>query len=158
MLSNAGVKPDTVTWTAMPTSHLVGALRSGQVDAILATEPEIYQAETQLGAIEVADSCSGQTASLPLAGYFTLGPIAHKDRGTVLAFRSALLRAQGEAIQAAPVQAVLTSEMGTQAASLVTLGDYPTALKPSNLQRVAALMSAFNVLTPPVNVARMVFH
>jgi NitT/TauT family transport system substrate-binding protein len=158
VLTNDGVKLDTVKWKALPAKHLISALRSHQVNAILATEPEIYQAETQLGATEVIDSCSGQTASLPLDGYFTLGTFAHKDRGAVLAFRSALLKAQAESAQMAPVQAVLTSQMGTQAASLVTLGEYPTALKASNLQRVAALMSTFNVLTPPINVAIMIFR
>ena len=147
-------------WRALPTSQLIDALRSGRVSAILATEPTIYQAETQLGATQVIDSCSGQTASLPLDGYFTLGSFAHKYRSTLLAFRSALLKAQGQAAQAAQVQAVLASDehMGTQAAALVTLGVYPTTLKASNLQRVASLMSSFNRLTPPVDVASLIFH
>lgn len=158
VLTNDGVKLDTVKWKALPAKRLVSALRTHEVDAILATEPNIYQAQTQLGATEVIDSCSGQTASLPLDGYFTLGTFAQKSRATVLAFRSALLKAQAQAAQMAPVQAVLTSQMGTQAASLVTLGEYPTAVKASNLQRVASLMSTFNVLTPPINVARMIFR
>jgi NitT/TauT family transport system substrate-binding protein len=160
VLSNDGVDVGTVRWKAMPTSELVGALRSGRVNAILATEPTIYQAETELGATQVIDSCSGQTASLPLDGYFTLGSFAHKYRGTVLAFRSALLKAQAQAAQAAAVQAVLASQehMGTQAAALVTLGVYPTSLKASNLQRVASLMTSFNRLTPPITVEDMIFR
>jgi hypothetical protein len=73
VLTTDGVSPSSVHWRAMPTDELVSALQNHQVSAILATEPTIYQAEIQLGAAEVLDSCSGQTASLPLAGYFTLG-------------------------------------------------------------------------------------
>ena len=58
------------------------------------------------------------------------------------------------------MQAVLASSehLGIQQASLLTLGTYPTELKSSNLQRVASLMSTFNVVTNPLNVARMVFR
>jgi NitT/TauT family transport system substrate-binding protein len=160
VLTNDGVSPASVHWKAMPSEQLVGALRSGAVSAILATEPVIYQAQAQLGATSVIDSCSGQTASLPLSGYFTLGSFARKYRGTVLAFRSALLKAQSQSAQVAPVQAALASDehMGAQTASLVTLGVYPTSLKASNLQRVASLMSSFNLLNPPLNVAKMIFR
>lgn len=160
VLTDTGVNLSTVHWKAMPTSQLIGALQSHQVSAIIATEPTIYQAETQLGATEVIDSCSGKTGSMPLSGYFTLGSFSHKYRSTVLAFRSALLKAQAQAAQAAQVQAVLASDehMGSQTASLVTLGVYPTALKASSLQRVAALMSEFNRLNTPIAVSGMIFH
>lgn len=160
VLTNDGVNVANVGWKALPADQLVSALQNHQVDAILATEPAIYQAEIQLGASQVIDSCSGQTASLPLSGYFALGSFAQKYRGTVLAFRSALLDAQSQASQASQVQAVLASDehMGTQTASLVTLGQYPTSVKASNIQRVASLMSSFNLLNPPLDVAQMIFH
>ncbi len=159
-LSNAGVDPATVHWRPMPTGQLVNALASHQVDAILATEPTIFQAESQIGATEVLDSCSGQTESLPLSGYFTLGSFAQKNRSTVLAFRSALLKAQADAALASSIQSVLENEvhMKAEQASLVTLGTYPTSVKASNLQRVASLMAQDGVLSPPLNVAQLVFH
>ena len=160
VLTNDGVNVANVGWKALPAGQLVSALQNHQVSAILATEPAIYQAEIQLGASEVIDSCSGQTASLPLSGYFALGSFAHKYRSTVLAFRSALLEAQSQAAQAAQVEAVLASDerMGAQTASLVTLGEYPTSVKASNIQRVASLMSSFNLLNPPLDVEQMIFH
>ena len=160
VLTNSGVNPSTVHWKAMPTSQLLSALQNHQVSAILATEPTIYQAETQLGATEVIDSCSGKTASMPLTGYFTLRSFSHNYRSTVLAFRSALLKAQAQAAQAAQVQTVLASDehMGSQTAALVTLGVYPTSLKASSLQRVAALMSEFNRLNTPITVSSLIFH
>lgn len=159
-LTNAGVSLKNVHWKPLPAGQLVNALQRNTVQAIVATEPTIYQAETEIGATAVLDSCSGQTDSLPLDGYFTLGSFAHKYRSTVLAFRSALLQAQAAAGQAKSVQPVLASavHLGTQKASLVTLGTYPTQLKPNNLQRVASLMSASGDLNTPLNVARMVFH
>ena len=159
-LTNAGVPVNRVHWKPLPAGQLVNALQHNQVQAIVATEPTIYQAETGIGATPVLDSCSSQTDSLPLDGYFTLGSFAHKYRGTVLAFRSALLKAQAAAGQAKSVQTVLASSehLGLQQASLLTLGTYPTELKSSNLQRIASLMSTFNVLTNPLDVARMVFR
>jgi NitT/TauT family transport system substrate-binding protein len=159
-LANAGVMVNRVRWKPLPPGQLVNALQHNQVQAIVATEPTIYQAETGIGAASVLDSCSGQTDSLPLDGYFTLGSFAHKYRGTVVAFRSALRKAQAAAGQAKTVQTVLASSehLGVQQASLLTLGTYPTELKSSNLQRVASLMSAFNVLTNPLDVARMIFR
>jgi hypothetical protein len=48
--------------------------------------------------------------------------------------------------------------MGSQTAALVTLGVYPTSLKASSLQRVAALMSEFNRLNTPITVSSLIFH
>ena len=159
-LTNAGVQVDRVHWKPLPSSQLINALQHNQVQAIVATEPTIYQAETEIGADAVLDSCSGQTDSLPLDGYFTLGSFAHKYRGTVLAFRSALLKAQAAAGQAKSVRAVLASSehLGVQQASLVTLGTYPTQTRASDLQRVASLMSTLNVVTNPLDVGRMIFR
>jgi NitT/TauT family transport system substrate-binding protein len=159
-LTNAGVSPDRIHWKPMPAGQLVNALRRGQVQAIVATEPTIYQAETKIGATELLDSCTGQTDSLPLDGYFTPGSFAHKYRSTVLAFRSALLKAQAAAGQAKFIQPVLAQavHLGSQQASLVTLGTYATELTASNLQRVASLMSSFHDLSSPLNVSPLVFH
>ena len=159
-LTNAGVQVDRVHWKPLPSGQLINALQHNQVQAIVGTEPTIYQAETEIGADAVLDSCSGQTDSLPLDGYFTLGSFAHKYRGTVLAFRSALLKAQAAAGQAKSVRAVLASSerLGVQQASLVTLGTYPTQTRASDLQRVASLMSTLNVVTNPLDVGRMIFR
>lgn len=148
VLSSDNVNPSGVHWQAMPTGSLLGALQSGRVDAILATEPTIYEAESQLGAVPVLDSCTGATANLPLDGYFSDASYAKKDAANLAAFRGALLKAQADASQAAPVQSALMHYAGlqVQTASLVTLGTYPTSLQEPDLQRVANLMSNFNTL------------
>ena len=147
-----------VKWRPMPSADLINALADHQVSAILVQEPYIYEAESRLGAVEVLDSCSGATASLPLSGYFATGSFAHKNPDAVEDFRSALQRAQAVAVQPGPVEAVLAhnSGMSMGTASLVTIGAYPTSLDAASLQRVAGLMFNFSVLGQTLNVAGMV--
>ena len=148
----------TITWDPMPASKLIGALKNHQVDAILATEPTIYAAESQLGAVPVVDSCTGATANLPLDGYFTTKSYASKNPQVLAAFRGALAKAQAQAAMAAPLQTALTKSAGlkAQAAAMVTLGSYPTTLSAANLQRVVQLMYNFGTLPSNFNVKSMV--
>ena len=48
-LTNAGVAVNRVHWKPLPAGQLVNALQHNQVQAIVATEPTIYQAETGIG-------------------------------------------------------------------------------------------------------------
>jgi NitT/TauT family transport system substrate-binding protein len=155
VLDNDGVNLARITWKPLPTGDLINALANHQVNAILIQEPYIYEAESRLGAIEVLDSCSGATASLPLSGYFADGSFARKNPDALQDFRSALERAQADAALPGPVEAVLAqhSGMSMETASLVTVGAYPTSLDAASLQRVADLMFSFGVLVRTLNVA-----
>jgi NitT/TauT family transport system substrate-binding protein len=159
VLTNDGLQPGSVTWKPMPAADLVGALRSHAVDAILVTEPQILQAETQLGAQSVLDACSGQTVGLPLDGYFAPATFAKQHRAALLAFRSALMRGQADAAKPVQLEAALTHNAGMawQTASLITVGAYPTTMKATSLQRVANLMSFYGALSGPLNVTKMIF-
>ena len=158
VLASDNVDPSLIHWDPMPTGNLVNALKFHQVDAILATEPTIYQAESQLGAVPVLDSCTGATANLPLDGYFTTKSYASRNASVVTAFRAALAKAQAQAAMAAPLQAALTKSAGlkAQAAAMVTLGTYPTTLSAANLQRVVNLMFNFGALPSQPSVSAMV--
>ena len=160
VLQSDGVDLARVKWKPLPQADLINALADHQVDAILVQEPYILEAESKLGAIEVLDSCSGATASLPLSGYFSMASYAHNDPAALRAFRSALQQAQAEAVLPGPVHAVLASHSGMsmQSASLITIGSYPTSLDPAGLQRVADLMFNFGVLVTAFDVAPLVFH
>ncbi len=160
VLENDGVQPTSVTWKPMPPNDLVSALRNHQVDAILVTEPEIFQAESALGARTILDACSGQTVNLPLDGYFAPRSFATQHRAALLAFRAALVRAQASAVQPAPLEAAFMhyAGMDKQTASLITVGAYPTSLKVASLQRVADLMSFYGALTRPLDVSQMIFR
>jgi len=159
VLENDGVdSARQVKWEPLPSGDLITALEDHQVNAILVQEPYIYEAESRLGAIEVLDSCSGATASLPLSGYFALGSFASKNPDALEDFRSALQRAQAAAALPGPVENVLARESGMnmETASLVTIGDYPTSLNAASLQRVAGLMFSLGTLQRTLNVASMV--
>jgi len=157
VLLSDGVSPATVTWKPTPPQDLVQELSSRQVKAILATEPYVLQAESQLGAVEVFDSLSAETATLPLSGYFSLAAYNRTHASAVAAFQAALSTAQADSSMRGPVQAVLPSFTGMKAqqASLVTLGSYPTFLNAGQVQRVAGLMYDSGMISNPLNVNSM---
>jgi NitT/TauT family transport system substrate-binding protein len=159
VLTSDGVSPSTVTWQAMPMSSMVKALARKSVDAILVTEPYIIQAESQLGATQVLDSCSGVTANLPLTGYFTTSAVAGQAAANLRAFRDALLAAQAASAIRGPVNQALPQSAGTSAqeAAMVTVGDYPTLLNVGQVQRVAQLLYEADVTSSLLNVRSMVF-
>lgn len=157
VLQNDGVSPSSVTWTQVQGQDMIQALRSGQVKAILATEPYILQAEEQLGAVEVVDASSGVTSGLPMSGYFSLASYAHASPSAVQAFQAALAQAQSECAQRGPVQAVLPQLTGMTAgdAALVSLGTYPTSLNVGQVQRVATLMYDSGMIRNPISVSAL---
>ena len=157
VLQNDGVSPSSVNWTQMQAQNMIGALRSGKVKAILATEPYILAAEEQLGAVEVVDASSGVTSGLPMSGYFSLASYAHANPSAVQAFQEALNQAQSDCAQRGTVQAVLPqlSGMSTGDAAQVTLGTYPTSVNAGQVQRVATLMYDAGMITNPVAVSAL---
>jgi NitT/TauT family transport system substrate-binding protein len=157
VLQNDGVSPSGVNWKQMQAQNMIGALKNGQVKAILATEPYILEAEEELGAVEVVNASSGVTAGLPMSGYFSLASYARADPSAVQAFQEALDQAQSDCAQRGPVQAVLPSLTGMSAgnAALVTLGTYPTSLNVGQVQRVAGLMYDSGMINNPVNVSAL---
>jgi NitT/TauT family transport system substrate-binding protein len=158
VLSSDNVDGSKVQWDPMQANDLVNALRNGQVNAILATEPTIYAAESQLGAVPVLDSCTGATANLPLDGYFTTNSYVGRNAKVVAAFRGALEKAQAQAGMAAPLQTALTksADLQAQTAAMITIGTYPTTLSAANLQRVVNLMFSFGALPRTFNVPSIV--
>jgi len=160
VLNSDNVDPTTIHWRPMAATRLLGALKTHRVDAILASEPTIYEAESQLGAVPVLDACTGATANLPLYGYFTNKAYAGQHADVVTAFRAALEKAQAQAAMAAPLQTALTKSAGLrpQTAALVTFGTYPTTLSAQNIQRVVKLMFFFNALGGTLSVPSLVFR
>src|SRR5450755_1013197 len=157
VLQNDGVSPSSVTWTQMQAKDMIGALRSGKVQAILATEPYILQTEEQLGAVEVVNASSGVTSGLPLSGYFSLGSYARAHPPTVRAFQEALDQAQADCAQRGPVQAAPPQPTGmrTGDAAKVTLGTDPASLNVGQVQRVATLMYDSGMISNPVSVSAL---
>src|SRR5690242_9914140 len=153
-LQSDGVSPSSVQWDAMSPGSMISALRDHTVSAIVATEPYILQAETQLGAIELLDACSGVTAGLPLSGYFATTSFASDHAAVLRGFRAALDEAKASAGQPGTVQSVLRTlpDMSARDASLVTIGQYPTFLSVGQVQRVADLMYGTGMISTTISV------
>jgi NitT/TauT family transport system substrate-binding protein len=154
VLVGDGIDPSSVIWRPMPTQNMIAELRTGQVSAILAPEPIITQAESQLGAVEVMDAYSDQTANLPLSGYFSLGAYASAHRSQLQQFQAALASAQANAASGGPLQAMLPhlAGMSAQDAALLTLGSFPTSLAIAPIQRVADFMYDAGLIGRPLSV------
>ncbi len=159
VMASEGVSPSNVTWRPMPMSGMISALHAHTVQAILVTEPYIFEAESQLGATEVIDSCSGVTSGLPLAGYFSLTSFVRGNAPVLRSFQEALLAAQSAASMRGPVTSVLGSSAGVKAqdAALVNIGTYPTFLNVGQVQRVAQLLYESGATSTLINVKSMVF-
>ena len=160
VLQSDGVNPTSVHWKAMPPGSMIGALRDRRVSAIVTTEPYVLQAETQLGAVELFDACSGVTASLPLSGYFTTASFARAHAAALHGFQAALNEAKASTAQLGTVRSVLRTLPGmTQGeAALVTVGEYPTFLSVGQVQRVADLMYGTGMITTTISVKSLVLR
>jgi NitT/TauT family transport system substrate-binding protein len=160
VLLNDGIEPTQVNWKPMPTQNLITALSSGRVNAILVSEPYIFQAESQLGATEVIDSLSGSTANLPLSGYFTQGSFARDHAATRRTFQSVLLQAQAKAATGQGIRTVLAKQpqMDSLSAYMVTLGVYPTSLNLSGVEQLTNLMAEYSMLAAPVGIRAITFR
>jgi NitT/TauT family transport system substrate-binding protein len=143
----------------MPQQAELTALRTGQLKAILVSEPYIYLAESQLGAVQVLDAASGSTANLPLSGYVATEAWVKSNGAAVAAFKSALAQAQANAAMAGPLQQTLRTSAGMsqEEAAMVTIGTFPTSTNANELDRVTRLMIEASLLkVPPPNVRRMI--
>ena len=160
VLQSDGVSPSGVQWKAMAPGSMISALRDHTVSAIVTTEPYILQAETELGAVELFDACSGVTASLPLSGYFTTAGFARGHAAAVHGFQAVLNEAKASMDQLGTVQSVLRTlpGMSSREAALVTIGQYPTFLSVGQVQRVADLMYGTGMITTTISVKNLVFR
>jgi NitT/TauT family transport system substrate-binding protein len=139
-----------VHWKPMSQRQELSELRTHQLDAILVSEPYVYEAESTLSAVEVLDACSGETAGLPLLGYVAQSSWVKQNSSAVADFQAALAKAQADASLAGQVQKVLPSTvpgMTVQDADLITVGTYPTSTSDQALQSVVNLMSDENMFT-----------
>jgi NitT/TauT family transport system substrate-binding protein len=133
----------SVQWKSESQQQEVNDLGSHKLQAILVSEPYIYQAESTLGAAEVLDAFSGETAGLPLLGYVALNAWVGRYPGAVADFQAAIAKAQADASLAGQVQGVLHSAAGmsVQDADLITVGTYPASTSIEKLQSVVLLMN-----------------
>jgi NitT/TauT family transport system substrate-binding protein len=134
---------DSITWDSMSQQNEIKALENHMLPAVLVTEPYIFQAQSQLGAVELLDAASGSTASLPLTGYVATSVWAGHNPAAVADFQAAIAQAQSQASMSNQVQQLLpaiTRGVSTTEADMATLGTYPSSTSAGELQRVVNLL------------------
>ena len=149
LFSYLAANSNTVTWVPKSQQAELTALGTGQLKAILVSEPYVYLAESELGAVQVLDAASGSTANLPLSGYVATEAWVKSHRAAVAAFKSALAQAQADAAMAGPIQQALRNYAGMsqEEAAMVTIGTFPTSTNANDLDRVTRLMIESSLLS-----------
>jgi NitT/TauT family transport system substrate-binding protein len=149
-LGNAAL---SMNWQPMSQQQEITALEHHDLQAVLVSEPYIYQAESQLGAVEVLDAYSGSTAGLPLTGYVATNAWVTHNPAAVADFQAAVAQAQTQASMTGQVQQLLPKTTGMTAADadLSTIGTYPTSTSVTGLERVVRLLANHHLV--PLNHA-----
>jgi NitT/TauT family transport system substrate-binding protein len=161
VLKADGVDPSKVTYVVVPFSQMAAALTAHRVDAISAVQPFLTGAEASDGAKTVVSSCTGPAASEPMSGYLATQSWAQQNPKTARAFQTAMLKAQAYA-NANPqaVKNILPTyiKISAQAASHITLGDFPSTLDPSQLQQILTLMKNGGLSAGSLSASSLLFH
>jgi NitT/TauT family transport system substrate-binding protein len=154
MFSTAGGDPGKIRFVRVPFDRMSTALRTGSADAALMIETFITQAQQTLGARMLADSSRGATANFPMTGYAASETFARANPSTLTVFRTVLTAAQQRASDPTVVREALPRLAGIDYATAdqVALGEYPTSLSGTRLQRVADLMRSSGMLAKPLDV------
>lgn len=161
VLKANGVNPSKVTYVVVPFPQMIAALAAHRVDAISAVQPFLTGAEAGDGAKTVVSSCTGPAANEPMSGYFATQSWAQQNPKTARAFQTAMLKAQAYAnANPGAVRNILPSyiKISAQAASHITLGDFPSTLDPGQLQQILTLMKSGGLPTGSLNASSLLFH
>lgn len=153
-----GVDPKSVKFVEVPFPEMLNVLKSGEVDAAYPVEPFISAMKKKLGAHLVVDVAQGPTKNWPIAGYFSTKEFYEKYPKTVQAFADAMQRAQKIAHDQKAVEKIVPTytKIDPETMAVVSIGEYPTTVDASRIQRVADLMLKFGLLDEPVDVSKMI--
>ena len=162
-LQTSGISPASVRYRVIPFPLMAAALNAHKVDAISVVEPFLTAAELKYGAQPVISTCTGPTSNFPMSGYFSTQAWAQKYPNTARAFQSAVERGQAlaDASRAAVEQVMpdYIKGLSPTEAAVVNLGQFPTSLHFTHVQRVADLMISGGLLRDPnFSVQPMLFH
>ncbi|MGO9780297.1 MAG: ABC transporter substrate-binding protein [Streptosporangiaceae bacterium] len=161
-LQTAGVDPKTVKYVAVPFPDMATALAEHKVDAISGVEPFITSAELSGGAQPVISTCTGPTANFPISGDFALQSWTQKNPNTARAFQAAMTRGQALAdASRANVEQILPTyikSLDPDQSAVVNLGQFPTSLNETHLNRVVSLMQTDGLVGAKFSVAPLLFR
>ncbi|WP_244460165.1 ABC transporter substrate-binding protein [Microbispora triticiradicis] len=151
-----GLSPKDVQYVPVAFPQAPGKLASGQADAAWLNEPFLTGVQKDMGARKIADTMTGAMADFPIAGWTTTEPILSKYPKAMAAFQRAIVKAQQIAgSDRKAVEKVLPNytQIKPEAASIITLGAYPSTLNPTRIQRVADLMLEYGYLKAKMDVS-----
>ncbi|MFC4913935.1 ABC transporter substrate-binding protein [Actinomadura gamaensis] len=129
--------------------EMAGALQKGAVDAAWITEPFLTSGRAKFGLRTIADTMTGATANLPMAGWGVTEKFAKQNPHTIAAFQRAIAKAQQLAASNRPeLNQTITgyAKIDPQLVKIITLPGYPITLNPARIQRVPDLMARFGYL------------
>lgn len=158
-LKVAGLTDKDVKFAPKPFPEMGNAIASGQADAGWLTEPFITATQSKLGFRKLADTMTGQTEDLPIAGWMAMDEWTQKHPKTLAAFQRAISKAQQVASSdRKEIEAMLPTytQIDAQTASVITLGTFPSELNADRLQKVADLMLEYKYLESPVDVKSVI--
>ncbi|WP_250574944.1 ABC transporter substrate-binding protein [Nonomuraea sediminis] len=158
-LKTAGLTDKDVKFAEKPFPEMGNAVAGGQADACWITEPFITANQSKLGFRKLADTMTGQTEDLPIAGWMATDEWAQKYPKTLAAFQRAIGKAQALAASDRKlIEATLPTytKIDAQTASVITLGTYPNALSVNRLQKVADLMLEYKYIQSPIDVKSVI--
>jgi NitT/TauT family transport system substrate-binding protein len=125
-------------------------------------EPFITENEVDFGAQPVMSTCTGPTASFPISGYFSTSAFVQKYPNTARAFQTALDRGQALADSSRQdVEEIMPDYikgLTANQAAVVNLGEFPTAIDQTHLQRVASAMANGHLVATDFSVAPLLFR
>lgn len=157
VLRDKGIDYSTTEFVPMGFSDMPAALQRGDIDGAVMMEPYTTQAARQLGTKTVFDIFSGATEDFPVAGVATKADFVKENPKTVEAFQRAVNRAKEDAQDRQQIIPMLSqhTKVPPEVAPLIEIGSIPTTTEASRLQRVASLMSSFQLI-PHLDVKAMV--
>ncbi|MBB6349081.1 ABC transporter substrate-binding protein [Nonomuraea muscovyensis] len=158
-LEQAGLAPTDVKYVAVPFADQLAALSSGKVDAAWLVEPFLTAAKTELGAVEVIDTMSGPTASIPVDGWGVSEAWLTKNPNTAKAFHRALARAQliAGSDRNAVNEAIPTyTQIPAETAASMKLGVYSMEVDKAKLQKLGDLLAGYGYLKKKPDVTQQI--
>jgi NitT/TauT family transport system substrate-binding protein len=167
-LRDNGMSPKQVHFTYIPFPFMAQALQTHlfqghriDIDAASMPEPFVTGAEESIGAQALVDEDIGASQSLPISAYVVTKKWAQKYPHTAAAFLKALEEGQRiadtnpKAVERAVEQ---YSGVTPTEAAVMAVPSFPLNTDPVLIQRVADLMTQFNLLPGRYDVRQMILH
>lgn len=155
-LRSHGVPPGAVKYVVVPIPQMVQSLQRRAVDACVLLEPNITQAERQIGAYKVLDLMDGPSANLPTSGWFSSARFTQQNPRTVAAFQRAIAKGAKLANDRRVVEQTAPAflpDMSTKLIGVVAMDRFEGTIDAARLQRVADDMKRVGMVKKRVDVS-----